>query len=70
MDGLGYTYVGMIAAFSSTFSNIFMNWVLIYGNLGFPALGVDGAAIASALSGLPAVLILLIFLFKKIFVII
>ena len=65
MDGLGYTYVGMIAAFSSTFSNIFMNWVLIYGNLGFPALGVDGAAIASALSGLPAVLILLIFLFKK-----
>jgi putative MATE family efflux protein len=65
MDGLGYTYVGMIAAFSSTFSNIFMNWVLIYGNLGFPALGVDGAAIASALSGLPAICILLLFFFKK-----
>lgn len=65
MDGLGYTYVGMIAAFSSTFSNIFMNWVLIYGNLGFPALGVDGAAIASALSGLPAICILLLFFFRK-----
>ena len=65
MDGLGYTYVGMIAAFSSTFSNIFMNWVLIYGNLGFTAMGVDGAAIASALSGIPALMILIVFLFKK-----
>lgn len=27
--------------------NIFLNWVLIYGNLGAPALGVSGAAIAS-----------------------
>ncbi|HRG47800.1 MAG TPA: MATE family efflux transporter [Leptospiraceae bacterium] len=65
MDGLGHTYLGMIAAFSSTFSNIFMNWVLIYGNLGFTALGVDGAAIASALSGIPAMLILVVYLFKK-----
>ena len=27
--------------------NVVMNWVLIYGNLGAPALGVTGAAIAS-----------------------
>jgi len=27
--------------------NLFMNWVLIYGRLGAPALGVSGAAIAS-----------------------
>ncbi len=30
--------------------NVFLNWVLIYGNLGFPALGVVGAAIASNLA--------------------
>ena len=30
--------------------NVFMNWVLIYGKLGFPALGVAGAAIASNLA--------------------
>jgi putative MATE family efflux protein len=30
--------------------NIFLNWVLIFGNLGAPALGVQGAGIASALS--------------------
>jgi multidrug resistance protein, MATE family len=31
-------------------ANIFLNWVLIFGNLGAPALGVEGAGIASAAS--------------------
>jgi multidrug resistance protein, MATE family len=31
-------------------TNIFLNWVLIFGNLGAPALGVQGAGIASAAS--------------------
>jgi MATE family multidrug resistance protein len=31
-------------------ANIFGNWVFIYGNLGAPALGVRGAALASMLS--------------------
>ncbi|MEJ2523861.1 MAG: MATE family efflux transporter [Gammaproteobacteria bacterium] len=31
-------------------SNIFMNWVCIFGNLGAPALGAAGAGVASALS--------------------
>ena len=31
-------------------SNIFLNWVLIFGNLGAPALGAHGAGIASAVS--------------------
>ena len=31
-------------------ANVFFNWVLIYGNLGAPALGVVGAAIASDLA--------------------
>jgi putative MATE family efflux protein len=30
--------------------NIFLNWVLIYGNLGAPALGVAGAGMASSLA--------------------
>jgi len=31
-------------------SNIFMNWLLIYGNLGAPEMGVRGAGLASALA--------------------
>lgn len=30
--------------------NVFLNWVLIYGNLGAPALGVAGAAMASTIA--------------------
>jgi putative MATE family efflux protein len=30
--------------------NLFLNWVLIFGNLGAPALGVSGAGIASSLA--------------------
>ena len=29
--------------------NVFFNWLLIYGNLGFPALGVAGASIATVI---------------------
>ncbi|MES0492084.1 MAG: MATE family efflux transporter [Leptospirales bacterium] len=61
-DGLGMTYVGMAAAFISTASNVLLNWILIYGNLGFPAYGVKGAAIASSLAAIPGLLIFFIFL--------
>lgn len=30
--------------------NIFLNWVLIFGNLGMPALGAEGAGVASAIA--------------------
>jgi len=36
----------IVLSISSVFS-IFMNWVLIFGNLGFPALGIQGAAIST-----------------------
>jgi putative MATE family efflux protein len=41
-------YMGTLMAMHAI--NIFLNWVLIFGNLGAPALGVHGAGIASALS--------------------
>lgn len=44
--------------------NIFLNWVLIFGNLGAPALGVDGAAWATSISMLTGSLIYLVMGFK------
>jgi multidrug resistance protein, MATE family len=37
----------MIALFSANVVNVFVNWILVYGKLGFPALGVNGSAWAT-----------------------
>ena len=46
----GETVVPMIASVASIATNFIFNLLLIFGFLGFPALGVIGAAIATALS--------------------
>ena len=46
----GETVLPMAAGIVAVFVNLFFNWVLIYGMLGAPALGVRGAAIATAIS--------------------
>jgi multidrug resistance protein, MATE family len=52
--GLGDTLRPMLVSVLAMVANIFLNWVLIFGNLGAPALGVRGAALASSLSSLAA----------------
>ncbi len=46
----GRTVLPMAAGFAATLINLALNWVLIFGNLGAPALGVRGAAIATVVS--------------------
>ena len=46
----GETVVPMRASFVAVFINLVLNYVLIYGKLGFPVLGVAGAAIATVIS--------------------
>lgn len=48
--GLGNTRLPMLANIAAMVLNVFLNWVLIFGHLGAPALGVTGAAAASALA--------------------
>jgi MATE family, multidrug efflux pump len=49
--GLGNTRLHMMAGLIAMVANVALNWVLIYGHLGAPAMGVAGAALASALAG-------------------
>ena len=48
--GLGRTRPGMLANLAAMALNVGLNWVLIDGRLGAPALGVSGAALASSLA--------------------
>jgi MATE family multidrug resistance protein len=48
--GMGDTRVHMRASVLTMVANIALNWVFIYGNLGAPAMGVAGAALASSLA--------------------
>lgn len=50
LRGTGNTRVAMISNIAATIVNIICNYLLIEGNLGFPALGVKGAAIATVVS--------------------
>ena len=46
----GRTVLPMVATLLANGLNIFLNWVLIYGNLGAPRLEVAGAALATSIS--------------------
>lgn len=46
----GQTFVPMLAGIIAVFVNLAFNYILIFGKLGAPALGVAGAAIATVLS--------------------
>ena len=54
-------YISLVA-FSA---NTFMNWVLIFGHFGLPALGVKGAAIATSASRLIEILLGIIIIFYR-----
>ncbi len=63
MRGIGVTRIAMFYNLLSGGANVVLNAVLIYGRLGFPALGVAGAAVATTVSKGIAFLIAMSYMF-------
>lgn len=59
LRGCGHTVVPMLASVAALLTNLVFNYILIFGKLGAPALGVRGAALATLLSRVVECLLML-----------
>lgn len=64
-DGLGHTRVIMVFSVIATLFNLPLNYILIYGKLGLPAMGGAGCGWATAISNWLAALLLLVYLHES-----
>ncbi len=50
LSASGLTAPIMLTGLMKNLINVFLDWTLIYGNLGFPAMGLEGAALATVIA--------------------
>nr|WP_297172474.1 MATE family efflux transporter [uncultured Agathobaculum sp.] len=62
LRSIGIVKIGYIIAGSTLIINVCLNYCLIYGNLGFPELGVRGAAIATLVARCAELMIVIYYL--------
>jgi putative MATE family efflux protein len=55
--------ISAVSAVISLVLNVSLNWVLIFGNLGFKPMGIEGAAIATLITRVFEVLVIIIYVF-------
>lgn len=66
LRGVGITKIPMVYNLIAAVGNVGLNYILIYGKLGFPAMGVTGAALATTLSkGIAFVIAVCVLFFGK-----
>ncbi|MBS4462549.1 MATE family efflux transporter [Aerococcaceae bacterium zg-B36] len=63
--GSGNTKIAFVTNLTSSIINIIFNYLLIGGKYGFPALGIQGAALATVIGSMVAMLMSIRSLFKK-----
>ncbi|MDD2955339.1 MAG: MATE family efflux transporter [Oscillospiraceae bacterium] len=65
LRSVGTVRIAFITSCTTLVSNIFFNWVFIFGKLGCPALGIEGAAIATTISRVIEFAIMFFYVFFK-----
>lgn len=65
LQGVGATRPIMVAGMVRSVLNIFLDWLMVFGKWGFPALGLQGAALATLISNLIGVGLLFYSLFLR-----
>lgn len=66
LEGLSDTMRPMIVSVVANLLNVFLNWVFIFGNLGVEPMGLFGAGLATFLSRIPMVMLMIVLIWKKI----
>jgi len=61
-DGLSYTKPSMYASLLANIFNIILNYMLIFGNWGAPAMGIEGAALGTLISRVLALLFMITYI--------
>lgn len=64
-DGICRPMISMTLLMIGNLLNIFGNWVLIYGKLGFPEMGLTGAGISTLVSRALILLVFVVYIFKS-----
>lgn len=64
LNGIGDTKTPFKIKLVAIILNVFLNYILIFGNFGAPAMGVEGAALATVIAGLLEAVAYLFLLFK------
>ncbi len=62
--GAGKTKISMVTNMSANIVNIILNFLLIEGRFGFPALGIEGAAIATVIGSMVGCIVSICTVFK------
>ena len=64
-DGICRPMISMTLLMIGNLLNIFGNWVLIYGKLGFPEMGLTGAGISTLVSRVLILIVFAVYIFKS-----
>lgn len=62
---IGIAELPMFGSLMGVLTNAFLNWIFIFGNFGFPAMGVAGAAVATTIARLVELIFIVICAYKS-----